>query len=108
MWIVSGGVKAMLDVGYTRPAAQPHAPEDDILQPSISGRDSVPPDRYQAWHTCPVYLIKLLFCHRCCCGNLYCLNHGRTLADDVQMMPFCCICIIQLQDVMGRRCGSCR
>lgn len=40
-----GGVKAMLDVGYDRPAAQPHAPEDDILQPSSSGRDSIPADR---------------------------------------------------------------
>ncbi len=50
----SGGVKAMLDVGYDRPAAQPHAPEDDILQPSISGRDSIPADRYQAQHMCPV------------------------------------------------------
>ena len=42
----SGGVKAMLEVGYDRPAAQPHAPEDDILQPSISGRDSIPEDRH--------------------------------------------------------------
>lgn len=48
-----GGVKAMLDVGYDRPAAQPHAPEDDILQPSISGSDSIPEDRYQAWHMYP-------------------------------------------------------
>ena len=44
----------MLDVGYDRPAAQPHAPEDDILQPSSSGRDSIPADRYQAWQMCPV------------------------------------------------------
>lgn len=42
----SGGIKAMVDVGYDRPAAQPHAPEDDILQPSISGRDSIPEDRH--------------------------------------------------------------
>ena len=49
----SGGVKAMLDVGYDRPAAQTHAPEDDILQPSISGSDSIPEDRYQAWHMYP-------------------------------------------------------
>ncbi len=44
----------MLDVGYDRPAAQSHAPEDDILQPSISGCDSIPADRYTALHIRPV------------------------------------------------------
>ena len=90
----SGGVKAMLDVGYDRPAAQTHAPEDDILQPSISGRDSIPEDRHVPCIKMPcikvpcvkmpcikVPCIKRFFCCRCY-GNLYCLkcqHFSRTL-----------------------------
>ncbi|KAL3143476.1 hypothetical protein ABBQ38_002284 [Trebouxia sp. C0009 RCD-2024] len=40
-----GGVQAMLEVGYERPSAPPHEPEDDILQPSTSTSDPAPADR---------------------------------------------------------------
>lgn len=35
----------MLEVGYERPSAPPHEPEDDILQPSTSTSDPAPADR---------------------------------------------------------------
>ena len=43
----AGGVQAMLDAGYTKPAEQQRTPhDDDILEEaSTSGRDAVPADR---------------------------------------------------------------